>query len=60
MTFKDVQGVYCARDWIRTSTSFRTPPPEDGASTSFATRAGAANIVVQVKLYRLFLKLHRQ
>ena len=29
-----------ARDWIRTSTSFRTPPPEDGASTNFATRAG--------------------
>ncbi len=29
----------CARDWIRTSTSFRTLPPEDSASTSFATRA---------------------
>jgi hypothetical protein len=28
-----------ARDWIRTSTSFRMPPPEDGASTNFATRA---------------------
>ena len=34
----DMEGI-CARDWIRTSTSFRTPPPEDGASTSFATRA---------------------
>ncbi len=29
----------CAQDWIRTSTSFRTPPPEDGASTNFATWA---------------------
>ena len=29
----------CARDWIRTSTSFRTLPPEDSASTNFATRA---------------------
>ena len=38
-----------ARDWIRTSTSFRTPPPEDGASTSFATRAGVANIGLHVK-----------
>ena len=32
-------GRLCARDWIRTSTSFRMPPPEDGASTNFATRA---------------------
>jgi hypothetical protein len=36
----------CARDWIRTSTSFRTPPPEDGASTNFATRAYRKNIRV--------------
>ena len=30
----------CARDWIRTSTTFRMLPPEDSASTNFATRAG--------------------
>lgn len=29
----------CARNWIRTSTSFRTLPPEDSASTNFAIRA---------------------
>src|SRR5688572_5306181 len=29
----------CARDWIRTSTTFRMLPPEDSASTNFATRA---------------------
>ena len=28
-----------ARDWIRTSTSFRTLPPQSSASTNFATRA---------------------
>ena len=28
-----------ARDWIRTSTSFRMLPPEGSASTNFATRA---------------------
>lgn len=28
-----------ARDWIRTSTSLRMLPPEDSASTNFATRA---------------------
>ena len=28
-----------ARDWIRTSTTFRMLPPEDSASTNFATRA---------------------
>ena len=28
-----------ARDWIRTSTPFRAPPPQGGASTNFATRA---------------------
>src|SRR5690348_7780294 len=28
-----------ARDWIRTSTPFRAPPPQSGASTNFATRA---------------------
>jgi hypothetical protein len=36
---KHLQGQIRARDWIRTSTSFRTPPPEDGASTNFATWA---------------------
>ena len=34
----------CARDWIRTSTTFRMLPPEDSASTSFATRAGCKYI----------------
>ena len=29
-----------ARDRIRTSTTFRMLPPEDSASTNFATRAG--------------------
>ena len=29
----------CAQDWIRTSTSFRTLPPEGSASTNFATWA---------------------
>ncbi len=28
-----------ARNEIRTRTSLRTPPPQDGASTNFATRA---------------------
>ena len=31
-----------AQDWNRTSTSFRTPPPQDGASTNFATWAWAS------------------
>jgi len=29
----------CARDWIRTSTPFRAPPPQSGLSTNFNTRA---------------------
>jgi hypothetical protein len=29
----------CARNEIRTRTSLRMPPPQDGASTNFATRA---------------------
>ncbi len=28
---------FCAHDWIRTSTSSRTPPPQDGVSTDFTT-----------------------
>ena len=32
-------AFFCAQDWIRTSTSFRTLPPEDSASTNFATWA---------------------
>ena len=32
-------GPVCAQDWIRTSTPFRAPPPQSGASTNFATRA---------------------
>ncbi len=30
---------FCAHDWIRTSTSLRTPPPQDGVSTNFTTWA---------------------
>ena len=29
----------CARNEIRTRTTLRMPPPQDGASTNFATRA---------------------
>ncbi len=36
---KNFQALRCARDWIRTSTSLRMLPPEDSASTNFATRA---------------------
>ena len=43
--------VASARDWIRTSTSVRTPPPEDGASTNFATRAFQS---LQVHLFNGF------
>ena len=34
-----------ARDWIRTSTTFRMLPPEDSASTNFATRAGLFEVL---------------
>ena len=37
-SFSNQKGI-CARDWIRTSTTFRMLPPEDSASTNFATRA---------------------
>ena len=37
----------CARDWIRTSTTFRMLPPEDSASTNFATRAGGLKFEVR-------------
>ena len=33
------KGFFCARNEIRTRTSLRMPPPQDGASTNFATRA---------------------
>jgi hypothetical protein len=36
---KSFTKLLSARDWIRTSTSLRTLPPEDSASTNFATRA---------------------
>jgi hypothetical protein len=29
----------CAHDWIRTSTPFPAPPPQDGKSTNFSTWA---------------------
>lgn len=35
----EVFRLICAHDWIRTSTSFRTPPPQDGKSTNFSTWA---------------------
>ena len=31
----------CAQYWIRTSTSLRTPPPQDGVSTNFTNWAFA-------------------
>jgi hypothetical protein len=34
-----VSKFTCAQDWIRTSTSLRTPPPQSGLSTSFNTWA---------------------
>ena len=45
--YEALSKIYCARDWIRTSTSLRTLRPEHSASTNFATRASlfrAANI----------------
>ena len=36
----------CARDWIRTSTSLRTLPPEGSASTNFATRAELSQLSI--------------
>ncbi len=39
MTYNRSTDFTCARDWIRTSTSLRTLPPESSASTNFATRA---------------------
>ena len=46
---KHLQGYNCARDWIRTSTPFRAPPPQSGASTNFATRA-FFNVVVYLPI----------
>jgi hypothetical protein len=43
----------CAQDWIRTSTSFRIPPPQGGLSTNFNTWAPftrSANIADSVKM----------
>jgi hypothetical protein len=46
-----LRSHFCARDWIRTSTSLRTLRPEHSASTNFATRAvmilcsGAAKVM---------------
>lgn len=48
---KIAKVIFGARDWIRTSTSLRTLPPEDSASTNFATRAGA---VEKVKTFKRF------
>ena len=39
----------CARDWIRTSTTFRMLRPEHSASTNFATRAGGKCRAIQPK-----------
>ncbi len=37
----DYKAFSCAQDKIRTCTSFRTPPPQSGLSTSFNTWAGS-------------------
>jgi hypothetical protein len=34
----DLVEVSCTRKQIRTATPFQAPPPQDGASTNFATR----------------------
>jgi len=39
MFWDALSGVDGAREKTRTSTPFRAPPPEDGASTNSATRA---------------------
>ena len=50
---KHLQGHIRARDWIRTSTSFRTLPPQSSASTNFATRAEIVIKVIWVILVNL-------
>ena len=49
LKINDLKGFFCARDWIRTSTSLRTLRPEHSASTNFATRA--------ITVYRLTFKV---
>ena len=45
--------IYCTRKQIRTATPFQAPPPQDGASTNFATRVYAANIELCTTLQNL-------
>ena len=45
-----------ARDWIRTSTTFRMLPPEDSASTNFATRAGRKCKLKKLKMESILKK----
>lgn len=36
--------IFCAQEQIRTATPVKAPPPQSGASTNFATWAGAYNL----------------
>lgn len=40
----------CAQERIRTATSLRMPPPQDGASTNFATWAYKKSLELNDKL----------
>jgi hypothetical protein len=46
-----MKRLFCARDWIRTSTPFRAPPPQSGASTNFATRALVKELKKGLQMY---------
>jgi hypothetical protein len=46
---QDLQSYKRARDWIRTSTPFRAPPPQSGASTNFATRADSQKWTANIR-----------
>ena len=54
--------IFCAQDWIRTSTSLRTLRPEHSASTNFATWAcsgiRAAKISAVLITNNLFILLY--
>ncbi len=43
--------IFCAQEQIRTATPVKAPPPQSGASTNFATWAGAYNL--KLKTYNV-------
>jgi hypothetical protein len=47
-----VSGIFCARDWIRTSTPFPAPPPQGGLSTSFNTRAAGCKYLCYIHIFQ--------